>query len=191
MTRKNLRATLPQRFSELRVRDNSVGPPKRDHWKINSLFYETWFFSESWPRVVDLTSSSSWSEEIVQHFLPLLQSFAKCWDAKDGSSKRSGPQQRRMFLFGAYRDKKMPRQKGQDRPYCFARLALQAQVQRLPNSCRNASPGKQNAAHEEASEQLVHQRKKEDLEFLNCMWRPLFFTLKTWLFFGRKWHLNS
>ena len=44
MTRKNLRATRPQRFSELRVRDNSVGPPKRDHWKINSLFYETWFF---------------------------------------------------------------------------------------------------------------------------------------------------
>ena len=95
-------------------------------------------------------------------FYLCFKAFSKCWDAKDGSSKRSGPQQRRMFLFGAYRDKKMPRPKGQDRPYCFARLALQAPVQRLPNSCRNASPRKQNAAHEEASEHLVHQRKKED-----------------------------
>ena len=41
-------------------------------------------------------------------------------------------------------------------------MAFPTPIQRLPNSCRNASPGKRNAAHEEASELLVHQRKKED-----------------------------
>ena len=91
-----------------------------------------------------------------------FKAFSKCWDVKDGSSTRSGPQHRRMFLFGAYHDQKIPRQKGQDRPYCFARVPLQAQIQRLPNSCRKASPRKQNAAHGEASQQMVHQRKKED-----------------------------
>ena len=30
------------------------------------------------------------------------------------------------------------------------------------NSCRKASPRKQNTAHGEASQQMVHQRKKED-----------------------------
>ena len=62
-----------------------------------------------------------------------FKAFSKCWDVKDGSSTRSRPQHRRMFLFGAYHDQKIPRQKGQDRPYCFARVPLQAQIQRLPN----------------------------------------------------------
>ena len=147
-----------------------MGPPKRVSLKKSfSLFYETHCFSENWPRVVDLISCSPWSEDPELRPPPSAiyatftnSAFSKCWDVKDGSSTRSGPQHRRMFLFGAYHDQKIPRQKGQDRPYCFARVALQAQIQRLPSSCRKASPRKQNATHGEASQQMVHQRKKED-----------------------------
>ena len=78
------------------------------------------------------------------------------------AKSRLAPRNRTEDPFRDLQKKADPRQKGQERSCCFARMAFPAQIQRLPNLGRNASRGKRNAAHEEASELLVHQRKKED-----------------------------
>ena len=41
-------------------------------------------------------------------------------------------------------------------------MAFPTQIQCIPNTCRNANPGNENGAHDEAGAHLVHQRKKED-----------------------------
>ena len=50
----------------------------------------------------------------------------------------------------------------ENRSYCFARMAFPTQIQCISNTCRNANPGNENGAHDEAGAHLVHQRKKAD-----------------------------
>ena len=53
-------------------------------------------------------------------------------------------------------------QESENRSYCFARMAFPTQIQCISNTCRNANPGNENGAHDEAGAHLVHQRKKAD-----------------------------
>ena len=53
-------------------------------------------------------------------------------------------------------------EESQNRSYCFARMAFPTQIQCISNTWRNANPGNENGAHDEAGAHLVHQRKKED-----------------------------